>query len=218
MSLNLLNRILTSIILLVILFIALSLNNFICLYLLIITSMISYYEFFNLIKKKFKKEKNKIYLSNIISFLYLSFFTLVSYDLYVSSSITFTFVILICIFSDIGGYVIGKLIGGRKLTKLSPKKTVAGSFGSFIFSLLPIIIYSLIFNSKLQSADYFVLILICLFLSLVCQLGDLLISFFKRKAKVKDTGSILPGHGGLLDRIDGIIFVLPVAYVLDKLF
>ncbi len=218
MSLNLLNRILTSIILLVILFIALSLNNFICLYLLIITSMISYYEFFNLIKKKFKKEKNKIYLSNIISFLYLSFFILVSYDLYVSSSITFTFVILICIFSDIGGYVIGKLIGGRKLTKLSPKKTVAGSFGSFIFSLLPIIIYSLIFNSKLQSVDYFVLILICLFLSLVCQLGDLLISFFKRKAKVKDTGSILPGHGGLLDRIDGIIFVLPVAYVLDKLF
>ena len=218
MSLNLLNRLLTSFILLVILFVGLFLNKFFCLYLLIVASMISYYEFFNLNKKKFKKKRNKIYLSNIISFLYLSFFIFTSYDLYVSSLITFIFAILICILSDTGGYIIGNLIGGRKLTKLSPKKTIAGSIGSFIFSLFPIIIYSLIFNSTYQSINLFILILLCLFLSLICQFGDLVISYFKRQAKVKDTGSLLPGHGGLLDRIDGIIFVLPAAYIIDKLF
>ena len=68
------------------------------------------------------------------------------------------------------------------------------------------------------SNSYYYLAPVCLFLSLICQLGDLFISYFKRKAKVNDTGSILPGHGGLLDRIDGVIFVIPAAYLLDKVF
>ena len=86
----------------------------------------------------------------------------------------------------------------------------------FFFSLFPIIILENIFENFIIE-NIFIYILICLFLSLICQLGDLSISFFKRKANVKDTGTILPGHGGLLDRIDGIIFVLPIAYILDKI-
>ena len=128
--------------------------------------------------------------------------------------IFFLFLLSICFFSDIGGYVIGKSIGGKRLSKISPKKTISGSIGSFSFSILALILfynydqyeYSLSINN----------FLFCLIISLVCQLGDLFISYIKRKAKIKDTGNILPGHGGLLDRVDGIIFAVPFAYLLVK--
>ena len=216
MNLNLSFRIFTSIILLVILFFGLYFDKFIWLGLLILSSMISFHEFFNLIKKKYNQEKYKIYLLNILSLIYLTYFIFAGYSLYEKSKLTLLFIILVCIFSDIGGYVIGKSIGGKKLTKISPNKTISGSIGSFFFSLLPIIILENIFENFINE-NIFIYILICLFLSLICQLGDLSISFFKRKANVKDTGTILPGHGGLLDRIDGIIFVLPIAYILDKI-
>ena len=128
--------------------------------------------------------------------------------------IFFIFVLFICIFSDVGGYVIGKTIGGKKLTSISPNKTISGSFGSFIFSVLPLFLFSyqnlifLDFDLSLKN------IFFCLIISLFCQLGDLIISYFKRLSSVKDTGIILPGHGGLLDRIDGIIFAIPVACIL----
>ena len=145
----------------------------------------------------------------------------VSYDIYNNPPTRLLFIILICIFSDTGGYIIGNLIGGKKLTKISPNKTISGSIGSFIFSLFPIVIYWSLYNftnnSNFYSEINLKLISTCLFLCLICQLGDLFISYFKRKAKVNDTGSILPGHGGLLDRIDGVIFVLPVAYLIDKI-
>ena len=146
----------------------------------------------------------------------------VGYEIYSKPPIGLLFIILICIFSDTGGYIVGNLIGGRKLTKISPKKTISGSIGSFIFSLIPILIFWIYFNNtqelNLRIESYFKLIPLCLFLCLVCQLGDLFISYFKRKANVNDTGTILPGHGGLLDRIDGVIFVLPAAYIIDKIF
>jgi len=131
------------------------------------------------------------------------------------NAIFFLFLLSICFFSDIGGYVIGKSIGGMRLTKISPKKTISGSIGSFSFSILALLLfynydqyeYSLSINN----------FLFCLIISLVCQLGDLFISYIKRKAKIKDTGNILPGHGGLLDRVDGIIFAVPFAYLLLKL-
>ena len=107
-------------------------------------------------------------------------------------------------------------MGGKKLTKISPNKTIAGSVGSFIFSLIPLIFLSLT-NEIYNDINLAQLFIVSLILSLICQAGDLLISYFKRKAKVKDTGSILPGHGGLLDRIDGLIFVLPGAYLIDKI-
>ena len=136
-----------------------------------------------------------------------------------------TFLILLfCIFSDIGGYVIGKTVGGKKLTKISPNKTISGSIGSLIFSLIPILLFMLIFDfTKNENFKFFGqaisdIIFLCLLSSLMCQLGDLFISYFKRKAKIKDTGSILPGHGGLLDRIDGILFTIPFIFIIYKLF
>jgi phosphatidate cytidylyltransferase len=219
MNVNLLKRIITSLILLFILFVSLFLNKILWIYLLIAVSIISFYEFNNLIKKSYKRKKNKIYLFNLISFLYLSFFIFTAYDIHSNSVISLLFIILICVFSDTGGYVVGKLIGGKKLTKISPNKTVSGCIGSFLFSLFPVLIFEMQKNINFQLVDHNIisLILICLFLSLICQLGDLFISFFKRKAKTKDTGTILPGHGGLLDRIDGFIFVLPSSFVLIEL-
>ena len=122
------------------------------------------------------------------------------------------FILLICIFSAIGGYVVGKSVGGKKLTKISPNKTISGSIGSFIFSLAPIFIYNVYDDNKYQITIN--MILLSVFISLVCQIGDLIISYFKRKAKIKDTGSVLPGHGGILDRIDGILFGLPLGLLL----
>ena len=219
MSLNLSKRIVTSLTLLVILFVCILLNKFLWCYLLVVISIIAFDEFNNLTKKIYKRKKNKIYLFNLISFLYLSFFIFAAYDVYNTSVLSLLFVISICIFSDTGGYVVGKSIGGKKLTKISPNKTISGSIGSFIFSLIPVIIFVQLNNKNYEfvTHDNMYLISICLFLSLICQLGDLFISFFKRKAKMKDTGTILPGHGGLLDRIDGFIFVLPASFILIKL-
>ena len=218
MSSNFLTRVLTSIILLFILFIGLYLSKFVWVYLLIVVSMISFYEFKNLIKKKFVKKKEKVYFYNFFSLIYFIFFIYVGYYLSEFSSLTIIFILSICIFSDTGGYIIGKSLGGKKLTKISPNKTISGCFGSFFFSLFPIIIFYFIFDNSFIKENIFETLFLCLFLSLICQLGDLFISYFKRQARVKDTGNILPGHGGLLDRIDGIIFVLPVAYLIEKFF
>ena len=109
----------------------------------------------------------------------------------------------------------GRTIGGKKLTKISPNKTVSGSIGSFLFSILPLLLF---YNFDQYEYSFSINnILFCLSISLVCQLGDLFISYLKRKAKIKDTGFILPGHGGLLDRVDGIIFAVPFAYLFFEL-
>jgi len=139
----------------------------------------------------------------------------------------FLFVILISILTDIGGYIFGKTFKGPKLTKISPKKTYAGVIGSFILSVFGglifyesmtnvkgiIIINYISFEPYGINLNLFILFII-LIISLISQLGDLTISYFKRMAKIKDTGKILPGHGGLLDRIDGIIFAVPIIYLI----
>ena len=219
---NLSKRIITSIILIFILSISLFYNKYIWLFTLIFVSLVLFIEFNNLVNKIWKKEKKTIFKFNIFSSLFLLILIYVSYELYNNPPTGLVFIILICIFSDTGGYLIGNLIGGKKLTKISPNKTISGSIGSFLFSLIPIVIFWGLYNFtndlSFKTESSLKLIPICLFLSLICQLGDLFISYFKRKAKVEDTGSILPGHGGLLDRIDGIIFVLPAAYLIDKIF
>tara|TARA_Y100000591_G_C21544742_1_gene550678 strand:+ start:52 stop:612 length:561 start_codon:yes stop_codon:yes gene_type:complete len=183
--------------------------------LLISASIISFLEFNGLIKKIWKKEKDKIYLMNILSFCYLGFFAYAGYDLaYFTEDILY--VLLVCIFSDIGGYVVGKNIGGKRLTKISPKKTISGSIGSFIFSFIIMFIFVSIYSETIN-ISIIKLGLITILLSLVCQVGDIFISFFKRKAKVKDTGTLLPGHGGLLDRIDGIIFTVPFFFIIEMI-
>ena len=131
----------------------------------------------------------------------------------------FLFIVIVCIFTDIGGYIFGKIFKGPKLTKISPNKTYAGVFGSFLLSLIAGLIYLNYFGKKeLTDSDHFVIFSLILFISLISQIGDLVISYFKRKAKLKDTGKILPGHGGLLDRIDGLIFVFPTIYILVLTF
>ena len=177
--------------------------------LIVIVSLISWIELNNI----FKKIKLKKSLKNInvfLSFIYLSFFAfIVCYSYY--EKISLIFILLVCIFSDVGGYIIGKTIGGKKLTKISPKKTISGSIGSLFFSIIPLFILNIYDNDEYPIKIF--IFLLCLLISLACQIGDLFISYLKRKAKVKDTGNILPGHGGLLDRIDGIILAVPVGIV-----
>ena len=219
---NLTKRIITSTLLLLIISISLFYNKYLWLFFIIIVSLILFIEFNNLTKKIWRKDKNTVAIANIFSLLFLVILVLVCYDIYNKPPIGLVFILLICIFSDTGGYIIGNLVGGKKLTKISPKKTISGSIGSFIFSLIPLLIFWYYYkqtnDSNFYTRNFSSLIPVSLFLSLICQLGDLFISYFKRMAKVNDTGSILPGHGGLLDRIDGVIFVIPAAYIIDKIF
>ena len=123
-------------------------------------------------------------------------------------------VAIICVSTDIGGYVFGNIFKGPKLTKISPKKTYSGVIGSFLLSLIFTNLF-LEFSSNVQNFEFTKeMFLFILLVSFVSQIGDLIISYFKRKSKMKDTGTIIPGHGGILDRIDGVIFALPFSYVL----
>ena len=207
-------RIITSIILIAIALNCLFINNFSWLLLLSIVSFICWFEFISLVKKIWKK-KAIIIFPIVLSFIFLSLFIYTAYGYRIEKgAVGILFVLGICVFSDIGGYIIGKSIGGKKLTKISPKKTVSGSFGSFLFSLFPL---GILMASGLEKNFSGKIILFCLLISLACQLGDLIISYFKRLAKVKDTGKILPGHGGMLDRIDGVIFAIPAITIIEFL-
>jgi phosphatidate cytidylyltransferase len=164
-----------------------------------------------------KKFNSKFLILNLITFCYVFFvFCNLSYQIYGLEGPTFfLYIISICFFTDIGGYIFGKIIGGKKLSKISPNKTISGTIGSFIFSIIPLIYFLNTNYLDLElNLNY---VLFSLLVSLISQLGDLLISFFKRKAKIKDTGKILPGHGGILDRVDGIIFAVPFSFFLLKL-
>ena len=207
-------RSLTSIILLSIL--AISLKEISILYLLIV--FINFFvldEILKIIKKIFKKNKIMQLFSFAFSISYMLLFSL-TIILFINQSfeinkIKILFLLLICISTDIGGYLFGKIIGGKKLTKISPNKTISGLIGSFILAF--IIGYLFYYTQdNLQTIEINILILI-LIVSLISQIGDLFISFLKRRAKIKDTGSFLPGHGGILDRIDGILFALPLGII-----
>ena len=229
MSQNLIKRITTSIFLLsLLIFIDFS-HHYIFIFSILTLGTIICIEanniFSKLFFKKFSKKKfaikdfnNKFLIFNIVTFCYIFFiFFNFSYEIYKYQGPTFfLFIISICIFTDIGGYVFGKTIGGKKLSKISPNKTISGAIGSFLLSVFPLILVSN-FN-YLELKINLNNIILCLLISLVSQLGDLFVSFIKRKAKIKDTGSLLPGHGGFLDRVDGIIFAVPFSFFLLKLF
>ena len=171
--------------------------------------LVSGYEWF-----KLTKDKDLLRIFGLF-FLFFSFFSTVYLRQYIGLNF-FLFLIIVCIFTDTGGYIFGKIFKGPKLTKISPKKTYSGVIGSFLISQLFGIIYIKYLGQKskiLLETDLIFIISLILFISLVSQIGDLTISYFKRKAKLKDTGKILPGHGGFLDRIDGIVFVMPITYI-----
>ena len=206
---NLKKRIFTSLVL--IFFIFLIFNS---LYLmtssLLILGILSILEFFNLSKKIFNK-KIYFFLSNLLFIIFIFIFSFFFFLLYNFQQSKFILAVLLigCVASDIGGYMLGKILKGPKLTKISPNKTFSGAIGSFILSctLFSSLIYyeTKVFNFKI--------VIIGLMISLFCQIGDLFFSYLKRKADIKDTGNLLPGHGGLLDRLDGIFFGIPLGFV-----
>ena len=218
MAAELKKRIITSIFLFVVIIFCILINKLLFGIVTVVIAYISFNEWRSINYKYFSYQFWNYFLVKILGLFYLFFIFawtafLLRGDSF-ESAIFFIIVLCLCICSDVGGYVFGKTIGGKKLTKISPNKTISGCIGSFIFSILPIFLFN--FQNYLNL--YFELlpknILFCLIISLACQLGDLIISYFKRLNNVKDTGTILPGHGGLLDRIDGIIFAIPTVYIL----
>tara|TARA_B100000795_G_scaffold160496_1_gene120676 strand:+ start:798 stop:1460 length:663 start_codon:yes stop_codon:yes gene_type:complete len=195
--------------------------SYIMIILLIIIGMIAWVEFYALISKiipnNLVKDKFLRFLYKTASLLYLSlliYFIFAIESYYINLKPYLLYSVLVAIFSDVGGLVFGKIFKGKKLTKISPNKTISGSIGSFLLSLFLVPFFYI----ELIKYSYLILILITVLISLTTQLGDLFISYLKRKAKVKNTSDILPGHGGLLDRIDGIIFAIPVGILLFNLF
>ena len=216
MSSNLFKRIFTSVILISIL-ILMCFYSFILIISLIIIGVIAWIEFYAIISKIFPNNQTKYkiikFISRSISLIYimsLFFLIIVANSQNHQIELYILYSTLIAIVSDIGGLIIGKTFKGKKLTKISPNKTIYGSLGSFIFSLTLVPI----FNENYIQSNFLSLIIITLTISLISQIGDLFISLLKRKAKVKDTSDILPGHGGILDRIDGIIFAIPIGVIL----
>ena len=210
MSSNFKKRVVTSIFLISLL-IVMFFYTYIMIISLILVALISWIEFYALISKIIKKNRMKekffrfLYKTlSLIYFIGLVYLILAIESSYINLKVYLLFSVLVAIMSDIGGLIFGKIFKGKKLTKISPNKTISGSIGSFIFS------FSLIpFFYKDQIIQNLpTMFVITLLISLISQLGDLFISFLKRKAKVNDTSDLLPGHGGILDRIDGIIFAI----------
>ena len=174
-------------------------------FLLVIIFFISAYEWHNLSKYKKYHYIGYFFLLISLSFVYKL------RNNFNDDYRPFLIGLFICVMTDIGGYLFGKLFRGPKLSKLSPNKTYSGLFGSFILPIFTTyFLIKLFYDNKV---DILIFVLFVTIISLISQIGDLIISFFKRKSKIKDTGKIIPGHGGLLDRIDGMLFALPAFYI-----
>ena len=212
MSKELITRIISSLILVPLSFYFIIKGNVLFTFFTLIILLISLYEWHLLSYKK------KYYLPGII-FIFFSIYTFYYFRNEGEYNI-FILIIIVCIGTDIGGYVFGKLLKGPKLTKISPNKTYSGMFGSFILSIVFAHIYfknSSFFSFLVVDKIELQTIYIVIFISIISQIGDIIISFFKRKSKLKNTGKIIPGHGGLLDRIDGMIFAFPSIFILFKI-
>ena len=181
-------------------------GSFLFNFFILICFLITSYEWHKMSQKK------PYYLLGFL-FLVLSFYSVYVIRTDPNSRLDyFIIILLICISTDIGGYIFGKLFKGPKLTKISPKKTYSGVIGGYLLSIIFLNLFigsSFYFSPQEMNSNYFILILL---ISTVSQLGDIIISYFKRLSKIKDTGKIIPGHGGLLDRIDGMIFAFPFCY------
>ena len=219
MTLELKKRIITSVILLSFFFV-MFIYKFVLLIGLLIFGSILWIEFTALMEKIIKLKKLTFlmirFIFQFLCLVYLLIFCVIfwkSFSIEINK-VFYLFILGISIVTDIGGLIFGKFFKGRKLTKISPKKTISGSIGSFIFSLILMIVFN-IFSPN--SYDYMSLLFLTLLVSFLSQIGDLFISYIKRNAKVKDTGDLLPGHGGFLDRFDGILFGFPFGFYISKL-
>ena len=195
-------RILSSIILLPLAYYFILAGSFYLIFFMIICFFVSIYEW----NKMVKKIELKVLGTLFLIFSFYTFYETTSTDLWI-------FVLFVCVSTDIGGYVFGKLFKGPKLTKISPNKTYSGMIGGYLLSLILLKLFFNLYDSSVNEEWFIVTILI----STVSQIGDIIVSYFKRLSKVKDTGKIIPGHGGLLDRIDGMIFAYPATYLIYKI-
>lgn len=204
-------RVLTSFFLIILCFIALY-NKIILTSLLIFFLFQTFTEFYFILRKLFNvKNKNKLYFILVFLLFYLLLLVIITWDIFVfehqDMNLIFFLIVSICISTDIGGFFFGKIFKGKKLTKISPNKTYSGLIGSYVLSLLTTTIF---FKEYFELFD---LIISTLVISTFSQLGDLTISYLKRKVKIKDTSNILPGHGGFLDRFDGFLLAMPMGYL-----
>jgi phosphatidate cytidylyltransferase len=208
-SINLKNRIYTSLVLFSLIILIFN-SNFILVYSLIIFGVFSILEFITIIKRIFI---NKFYMCiSIFSFMMFTFifcFVFFFFSNLLQLKIILFSLLLCCIASDLGGFIFGKTFNGPKLTKISPNKTIVGSLGSIFLASLVMSI-SIFFFTKNYS---YTILIIAIITSIACQFGDLFFSLLKRTAKLKDTGNFLPGHGGVLDRLDGIFFGVPCGFI-----
>jgi len=210
MSKELKKRILTSFIILPASFFFIIKGGNLLILFLSIVLIIGIYELFS----AFKKVTTIIFLSSLITLSVFSIYYLKSIAQDYKLDYFLYWVIILCVCSDIGGYVFGKIFKWKKLTEISPKKTVSGVLGSFLFSLIWLLLGSKFLTLIILNFKYFILTII---FTIVAQVGDLTISYFKRIENIKDTGKILPGHGGIFDRIDGLMFVIVLTFILSQI-
>ena len=204
MNKELIKRILSSVILLPLAFYFIIHGSFMMIFFILICFIVSCYEWHMM-------SKNKSYKIYGFLFLIISFYTFYAISIELFSVF---FVIIICVSTDVGGYVFGKIFKGPKLTKISPNKTYAGMIGGYLLSLIGLTVITNFIDLQTTSIQFFLLTIL---ISTVSQLGDIIISYFKRLSKIKNTGKLIPGHGGLLDRIDGMIFAFPIYFLIDFL-
>ena len=205
---ELLKRIISSLIIIPIALFFIIKGSFLFIFFILICFLITSYEWHKMSNKK------SYYLPGFL-FIILSFYSAYLIRANDSDSLKFfLYILIVCVSTDIGGYIFGKIFKGPKLIKISPKKTYSGVIGGYLMSIIVYYLFiNLYYGDEINSNDFIFILLI----STISQLGDITISYFKRLSKIKDTGKILPGHGGLLDRIDGMIFAFPAAYIVFKI-
>ena len=205
MNQEIIKRILSSIIIIAIAFFFIIKGSFFFIFFLSICFFITSFEWY-------KMAKNKNYFLLGLIFLILSFLSaFLLRNIFLND---FILLIIICVSTDIGGFVFGKIFKGPKLAKISPNKTYSGMIGSFFLSIISALFYTSYYDLIYWTDN--VLLITVILISSVSQIGDLTVSYFKRISKIKNTGKIIPGHGGLLDRIDGMLFAIPFAFILFK--
>jgi phosphatidate cytidylyltransferase len=207
-------RILTSVVLFILIFFIYSFEE-ILVFCLIVLGVLAILEFLNITKKVFKNKFSLLFLNSFF-LIYISIFC---FTFFLLSNILQLKIILFsllisCAASDVGGFIFGKILKGPKLTKISPNKTYSGALGSIILTSLVLLSLNFYLTEKFN----FILLIVAIITSIACQLGDLFFSYLKRKAKIKDTGNFFPGHGGVLDRLDGIFFGIPAGLISLTLF
>tara|TARA_Y100001970_G_C13988396_1_gene726879 strand:+ start:133 stop:783 length:651 start_codon:yes stop_codon:yes gene_type:complete len=207
---NLKKRIYTSIILIFIV-LTMLINNYVLGYFLIVVSILSLLEYVQMTMKIYVNEKIKFITFNSIFALYVFIFSsaFLMFSNFFHFKILLFILLFTCIASDVGGFVFGKFFKGPKLSKISPNKTIAGSVGSILLSSITFIVLVSYFTKNFELK----ILSIGIITSVSCQIGDLFFSYFKRKSKLKDTGNLLPGHGGILDRVDGILLGMPIGFI-----